>query len=69
MTTVSCIVNGEPREVPAGQTLADLLSDIGLRMNGVAIAVEQRVVSPNQFTDVAITPGMRIEIVRAVGGG
>ena len=69
MSAVSCIVNGEPRDIPAGHTIADLLVDIGLRMSGIAVAVEQRVVPPEQFADVAITPGRRIGIVRAVGGG
>jgi len=69
MSNVSCIVNGEPRDVPADHTIADLLVEVGLRMSGIAVAVEQRVVSPEQFASIDITPGMRIEIVRAVGGG
>lgn len=69
MTTLSCIVNGEARDVPVGHTVADLLAEIGLHMSGVAVAVEQRVVQPEEFPNIAIAPGMRIEIVRAVGGG
>ena len=51
------------RETCRGHTVADLLGN-GLRMSGVAVAVEQRVVQP--ISNIAIAPGMRIEIVRAV---
>ena len=69
MSSLSCVVNGEPREVTEGDTVADLLEGIGLRMSGVAVAVDQHVVQPEQFADIAVIEGMHIEIVRAVGGG
>jgi sulfur carrier protein len=69
MSVVACVVNGEPRDVPEHHTIADLLTESGLRLAGIAVAVDGRVVPLEDYSDISVTPGMRIEIVRAVGGG
>jgi len=38
-TTVSVTVNGEARELSAGATLGDLLAELSLPIEGVAVAV------------------------------
>ncbi len=66
---LSLIVNGEPRSIAAGATVADLVADIGL--NPVKVAVERNavIVPRSTLADVALADGDQLEIVHFVGGG
>ncbi len=66
---VGVSVNGEAREVRVGATLGDLLRELGLAGRRVAVAVNRTVVPRASFESRTITPGDRIEILEAVGGG
>lgn len=62
-------VNGEPREVAPGTTIAALLDQLGL--GGVLVAVERNhdIVPRAEHARTAIADGDRLEIVHFVGGG
>ncbi|NOY28159.1 MAG: sulfur carrier protein ThiS [Oligoflexia bacterium] len=62
-------LNGESRRVPAGWSIADLLDDLGLRREGVAVAVDMRVVPRSQHKQQHLSPGDRVDVITAVGGG
>ena len=62
-------INGEPREIEAGLTIADLLQQLGAPERGIAIAKNERVVPRSAFADERIAEGDRIEIIQAVAGG
>lgn len=62
-------VNGEPREVPEGQTIAELIAALRLPVDGVAVAVDRKVVPRSQHTETPLTEQATVEIIRAVGGG
>jgi sulfur carrier protein len=62
-------VNGEPREVEAGCSVARLLELLGLDRRRVAVAVNRDVVPRSAFAERALVPGDRVEILEAVGGG
>lgn len=62
-------VNGEPAEIEQGTVAAVLEAlelDTGL---GVALAIDGEVVPRSTWSDAVISPGQRIEVVRAVQGG
>jgi sulfur carrier protein len=61
-------VNGEDREVADGVTVADLLVLLGAPPEGVAVAVDAEVV-PRREYGRRLSPGARVEVIRAVGGG
>ncbi len=66
-------VNGEPRESEA-ETVEALFAfeaeESGLDSpQGIAIALNGRVLRRKDWADTTITPGDRIEIVRAMQGG
>lgn len=63
------MVNGERREVPSGMTLAELLRELRLEPNGIAVAVNERVVRSATFEQHDLTDGDVVEIIRAVAGG
>ena len=67
--TVEIQVNGEPREVPRGCTVEELIAQLDLGDRRVAVALNRAVVPRSTYADVAIRSGDRMEILEAVGGG
>lgn len=68
-TRVNVIVNGEPRDVAPGLTVAELLRQLGISPRGVAVEVNLRVIPRNQHEQYRLSEGDRLEIVTLVGGG
>ncbi|MDG1050058.1 MAG: sulfur carrier protein ThiS [Planctomycetota bacterium] len=62
-------VNGEPLEVSAGSTVADLVAARGLRPEQVAVEVNQELAPRATHPERALEAGDRVEIVTLVGGG
>ena len=62
-------VNGEPREVPASATVADLLAELDLERKAVAVEVNLQVAPRAEHARRALAAGDRLEIVSLVGGG
>ncbi len=67
--TIAITVNGEAREVPAGESLAALLRAIGLDTRKVAVERNEEIVPRSTYPEVALLPGDRLEIVHFIGGG
>jgi sulfur carrier protein len=64
------IINGEPREVEDGLTVAGLLAQLGPPLSGqVAVEVNAEVVRRARHTEHQLCPGDRVEVVTFVGGG
>lgn len=63
------ILNGEPREVSDGTTVADLLTALGLGEARVAVERNKRIVSSPSRPTERLAEGDRLEIVTFVGGG
>jgi len=66
---LNLLVNGEPRAVPAGCTVASLVELLGLAGRRVAVAINRNVVPRSAFESRRLASGDRIEILEAVGGG
>jgi thiazole synthase len=66
---LSLIVNGEPRRVPAGSTLADLVLSLELEPKKVAVERNGAIVPRATLGEVALADGDSLEIVAFVGGG
>ncbi len=66
---LSLTVNGEPRRIHAGATIADLAAD--LELNPAKVAVERNgvIVPRSTLGQVALADGDVLEIVHFVGGG
>ena len=62
-------VNGEVREVSDQLKLSELVSELSLTPERVAIELNKRVVRRNQWAATMLADGDRIEIVHFVGGG
>ena len=69
METAELELNGKPWVYTRGNTLSDMLRELGLQDKRVALLYNAVVIPRSQHPHIALQPGDRIEIVTAVGGG
>jgi sulfur carrier protein len=64
-------VNGQPRELPDGATVASVvqLLDVAPGARGVAVALDGEVVSRSRWPATALREGALVEVVAAIQGG
>lgn len=62
-------LNGEPRELPDGQTVADLIEVMQLTGRRVAVELNLDIVPRSQHAETLLRDGDQLEIVHAIGGG
>jgi sulfur carrier protein len=62
-------INGEPREVADGLTVAALLSALDIKAPRVAVEVNAEVVVKSRHAETTLRSGDQVEIVTFVGGG
>lgn len=62
-------VNGEPRELAQGSTVAALLASLGLADRPVAVERNAEIVPRAAHATTELHEGDRLELVQFVGGG
>ena len=62
-------LNGEPREVEEGATVATLIESLELRPEQVAVEVNRKLVRRDARAERRLESGDAVEIVTLVGGG
>ena len=68
-TLLTVTVNGDPRRVSAGATIAGMLREIGIDPRRVAVERNLAIVPKSTLEEVQVEDGDRFEIVHFVGGG
>jgi thiamine biosynthesis protein ThiS len=66
---LSIRVNGEPRRISAGISVAELAVELGLEPAKVAVERNLEIVPRSTLADVRVEDGDAFEIVTFVGGG
>jgi sulfur carrier protein len=72
VATLDLVVNGEPRQVPEGSTLPELLRTLDIdpaQARGVAVAVNEAVVRKQDWATVTLQAGDHVEVITATQGG
>ena len=69
MATIEIELNGVRREVRAGLSVAELILELGLRPEIVAVEVNQDLVMRDRRAEAHLAAGDRVELVTMVGGG
>ena len=67
--SLSIRVNGEPRRVPGGASVAEMLNQLGLDPLRVAVERNLEVIPRSTLSSVCVEDGDDYEIVHFVGGG
>jgi len=62
-------VNDEPRHLPAGASVADLVAALGLGPRRVAVELNREIVTRATYTSTVLHDGDTVEIIHFVGGG
>ena len=68
-TTVTVVLNGEPREIEAGLTVERLLERLGLHPRMVVVEHNREILERARYARVEIGEGDALELVHFVGGG
>ena len=66
---IRVVLNGAPREFPAAPTVSQLLDELALAGQRLAVERNGEIVPRSRFGDSRLADGDRIEVVVAVGGG
>jgi thiamine biosynthesis protein ThiS len=67
--TIDILVNGEPRAVPDGASLLQLLDTLHLDARTIVVEHNRTIVRRPELADVRVSPGDMVELVHFVGGG
>lgn len=67
--TMRLDVNGEPRDVPSGTTIAGLVEQLGLGKTACAVEVNRELAPKATHEQHTLADGDVVEIVTLVGGG
>lgn len=62
-------INGEMRSVPASATIGELLNNLEIKPDRIAVELNRRIVRSKDWHQTPVKEADRIEIVQFVGGG
>jgi sulfur carrier protein len=62
-------INGDEKEFGEGLTLADLIAQLDMKADRVAVELNREIVSRAQWAGTRLNDGDKLEIVHFVGGG
>ena len=68
MSEINIKLNGENRKIKR-QTISELISNLELDIKKIAIEKNLEIIDPDNFSEIYIEEGNRIEIVHFIGGG
>lgn len=63
------ILNDKRHEVAEGTTLASFIDGLGIKPNGVAVAIDYEVIPKERWEDTVLYDGVEIMLITAVSGG
>ena len=63
------IVNGKNRQIPDSFSAAQLIEDMGLIGQRLALEVNEEILPKSRHPGYYFTAGDKVEIVNAIGGG
>jgi len=66
---IEIVVNGQPRAIPAGRSILELLRELQLDPARVAVELDRRIVKQPRWGETVLNAGAQVEIVQFVGGG
>jgi thiamine biosynthesis protein ThiS len=62
-------INGDEKDYADGLTLTDLVAQLGMKADRVAVELNREIVARGQWAETSLRDGDKLEIVHFVGGG
>lgn len=69
MVTMTLVINGESRTIPAISNLLELIRHLEIGQERIAVELNANIIRRNDWPETPICDGDRVEIVQFVGGG
>ncbi len=66
---MNVFINGEEKRLAASLSLAQLVEQLGMKGDRVAVELNREIVPRAQWAETLLKDGDRLEIVHFVGGG
>ncbi|GGS54661.1 thiamine biosynthesis protein ThiS [Planobispora rosea] len=66
---MNVIINGAAHELPSGATVAQAVQKLTEAVSGVAVALNDEVVSRGAWSSTTLSEADRVEVLTAVQGG
>ena len=68
-SSIQILVNGETKQINTAMSLQQLLGDLELSQQRIAVELNHEIVPHSDYSSYHLQAGDKIEIVRAIGGG
>ncbi len=62
-------LNGEQREIANGTTLGELLAQLEMTQQRIAVEINLNIIPRSQHAKTLLRADDKVEVVRAIGGG
>ncbi|MFO6425328.1 sulfur carrier protein ThiS [Motilimonas sp. KMU-193] len=69
MKEITIFINGQAQQVDATTKVIDLLSALGHAEQGMALAINQNIISRSEWPDHVLQDGDDIALFQAIAGG
>lgn len=66
---MTILVNGEKVELPKDASVVEVINTLGLKVERVAVEVNNKIIRRTDWTSTALCEGDKVEVVHFVGGG
>ncbi|MDR2085555.1 MAG: sulfur carrier protein ThiS [Dysgonamonadaceae bacterium] len=66
---MTIILNDKPCEAPEGVSLAAFIENLGLKQEGVAVAINYEVIPKDQWAETILSDRLELMLIQAVSGG
>jgi len=63
------VINADEKEFADGLSLADLIAQLGMKADRVAVELNREIIARAQWSETTLHDGDALEIVHFVGGG
>jgi thiamine biosynthesis protein ThiS len=67
--SIEIFVNGERKKVAGNQSISELLRELHIESDRVAVELNKAIVRRADWASTSVPPGAALEIVQFVGGG
>lgn len=66
---IEIVLNGTAHQLPAAQTVAQLVATLNLSQQAIAVAVNRNIVARAQWDQYQLQAQDQVDVVHAIGGG